>query len=190
MQFDSGRLYHVYNQGNNRQKIFFTQDNYLYFLKKMRTYICPYADILAWCLMPNHFHIMIEVKHVNLQIGKADKKRSLNESIAILLRSYTRAINKAQKRSGSLFRGETKAICLDEIDQITNAYFINNGITCYHTLEEDYAQSCFNYIHKNPSQSGLESNAGTWQFSSLLDYMGSRNGNLINKTRSKELDLF
>jgi len=48
MQFEKGHLYHIYNQGNNRQKIFFNRENYLYFLRKVKIYITPYADILAW----------------------------------------------------------------------------------------------------------------------------------------------
>ena len=64
MIFECGSLYHIYNQGNNRQNIFFNRDNYLFFLKKLNLYILPHADILAWCLMPNHFHIMVYVKQV------------------------------------------------------------------------------------------------------------------------------
>jgi len=46
MIFEVGNLYYVYNQGNNRQKTFFSNDNYLYFLTKMKTHILPHADIL------------------------------------------------------------------------------------------------------------------------------------------------
>ncbi|MFB6341095.1 transposase [Saccharicrinis sp. FJH62] len=61
MDFESDQLYHVYNQGNNKQDIFFCKENYLFFLKKIETHISPYADIIAYCLMPNHFHLMIKV---------------------------------------------------------------------------------------------------------------------------------
>ena len=64
MNFESGNLYHIYNQGNNRQQLFFSRENYLFFLKKIKKHILPHADILAWCLMPNHFHLMIYVKDV------------------------------------------------------------------------------------------------------------------------------
>jgi putative transposase len=62
MNFLRGGIYHIYNQGNNRQPIFFNHDNYLYFLQKLRTHVSPYCNILAWCLMPNHFHLMVEVE--------------------------------------------------------------------------------------------------------------------------------
>ncbi len=36
MQLESGHLYHIYNQGNNKQQIYFNRENYLFFLKKVR----------------------------------------------------------------------------------------------------------------------------------------------------------
>jgi len=69
MVFETGHLYHIYNQGNNRQKIFFSREHYLFFLNKIKKHILPHADILAWCLMPNHFHLMIYVKDVSVFIA-------------------------------------------------------------------------------------------------------------------------
>ncbi|MDA3905864.1 MAG: hypothetical protein PF484_07300, partial [Bacteroidales bacterium] len=66
MQFDEGYIYHIYNQGNNRQRIFLNRENYLFFLKKVKNYVLPYADILAWCLMPNHFHFLVLVNHLKI----------------------------------------------------------------------------------------------------------------------------
>ena len=62
MYFEPGGIYHIYNQGNNRQPVFYNRENYIYFLRKLRIHILPFADVLAWCLMPNHFHLMAEVK--------------------------------------------------------------------------------------------------------------------------------
>jgi putative transposase len=64
MDFIENNIYHVYNQGNNQQRIFFNYDNQILFLDKIRKHILPYADVLAWCLMPNHFHIMIYVNRI------------------------------------------------------------------------------------------------------------------------------
>ena len=50
--------YHIYNRGNNRVAIFFEPDNYLYFLKKVKAYLIPVADVLVYCLMPTHYHIV------------------------------------------------------------------------------------------------------------------------------------
>ena len=56
------QYYHFYNRGNNRQAIFFQRDNYLYFLRGIRKYLCPSVDILAYSLMPTHYHILGMVK--------------------------------------------------------------------------------------------------------------------------------
>ena len=74
MIFEKNKLYHIYNQGNNRVKIFYEDRNYDYFLYKLKHYLLPYADILAWCLMPNHFHLMILVREVELFYEKKSKE--------------------------------------------------------------------------------------------------------------------
>ncbi len=193
MEIQKGYLYHIYNQGNNRQKIFYSRDNYLFFLSKIHQYIIPYADILAWCLMPNHFHLMVYVKEMELLIAKSEgftpsealtKKRTFNDSIGIMLRSYTRAFNKQNKKSGSLFRKQTKAECINCSTGITLS-FIGNTSTIK-PPEQQYPEICFYYIHQNPVKAGLVTTASDWEFSSAKDYVGLRNGKLISIERARE----
>lgn len=235
MNFRTGDLYHVFNQGNNRQKIFFTRDNYLFFLTKIKLHILPHADILAWCLMPNHFHLMIyvhtlEVTVGNLSIGGATssrtpnsmhkdlnkeigisltsshpnthqmtpshqmsslRKQDIRQSIAIMLRSYTRAINLQENRTGSLFKPHTHAECLTTPQGITPSFF-NTAFGAQINVripEKEYPQACFNYIHQNPAKAKLVVQPEDWEFSSYPDYCGARNGKLINRERATELGL-
>jgi putative transposase len=114
MKFEEDNLYHIYNRGNNKQQIFFNAENYLYFLYKMRAYLRPHCDILAYCLMPNHFHFLINTNNqsvITKTVGSFEKN-VLSEGIRILLSSYTQAINKQEKRVGSLFTQNTKCKCL------------------------------------------------------------------------------
>jgi putative transposase len=189
MQFKNENIYHIYNQGNNKQQIFFTRDNYLFFLKKIREYILPFSDVLAWCLLPNHFHLMIYVNEVKLNFihGSINHSRTLNQSVAIILRSYTRAINLQENRTGSLFRESSKAKCLTTISELTPTYlnsafgtFLNIDIT-----ELSYVQVCFEYIHQNPVKAGLVNKPEEWEFSSYKNIIGTRNGQLINRKRIK-----
>lgn len=214
MDLDTGYLYHVYNHGNNHQPIFFTDKNYIFFLEKIRQYIEPYADIVAWCLMPNHFHLMVYVKELELptnnggqgitfgddlttshgHLVKASsqetnpKTRSLNESIGIMLRSYTRAVNKQEKREGSLFRKKTKAKILNYPTGIKPSFFMLSGISTVYTEPPgmQYAYVCFKYIHFNPVYAGLVKKPSDWAYSSARDYLNIRNGTLINKDKAKE----
>ena len=136
MNFQKGYIYHIYNQGNNLRAIFFGRDNYLYFLEKIKTYVYPYANIFAWCLMPNHFYLMVLINDVELDCQGltssqtlTGKHRTFNDSIGILLRSYTRAINKQKGFSGTLFRKETKAECVNCPNGVTPSFFTESGIT-------------------------------------------------------------
>ncbi len=199
MEFEVGHLYHIYNQGNNRQRVFFTRENYLYFLEKIAQHVTPYADIVAWCLMPNHFHLMVHVNHTSLSVPiegvtqshPFNKERTLNDSIGIMLRSYTRAINKKYKRSGALFRQETKAICLTRNDELTQAWFVFDGISSINTTppEMQYPNLCYSYILRNPVKDGLVASNEEWEFSSYLDIVGKRQGKLINRERIAEFGL-
>lgn len=224
MQFEPNHIYHIYNRGNNSQKIFFTRDNYLFFLKKIKLYVLPYADILAWCLMPNHFHLMVYLNRLEINISEQvtnshqltrkgtgqvteshqltgasalteshqlAKSRSINDSMSILLRSCTRAIQKQENFTGSLFQHRTKSICLTDISGVTPAWFetafgasinIPNG-------DKEYPQVCFNYIHQNPVTAGMVKNAGDWEYSSYRDFSGERDGKMINRERTAEFGL-
>ena len=161
-------------------------------------FILPYADILAWCLMPNHFHLMVLVNHENISLklsytetGEIKKFRSFNDSIGIMLRSYTRAINKETKRSGKLFREATKAECITCIGGITPSFYTVDGITQINILNpaRQYPEICFHYIHQNPVSAGFVKNITDWEFSSARDYAGLRRGQLVNRVAAEELSL-
>jgi putative transposase len=198
MLFEKGHLYHIYNQGNNRQNIFFCRDNFEFFLKKISIHILPYADILAWCLMQNHFHLMVYYKgdatHGVTQshpVSEEKPVRSFNDSIGIMLRSYTRAINKQEHRSGALFREETKAICLTKHDDRIKNWYKTDGIISFSEAlsENQYPDVCYNYILNNPVKHGLVLNPWEWEYSSYIDIIGYRDMRLINTPRINEFGL-
>jgi len=209
MYFVKGDLFHVFNRGNNSQLIFFNRDNYIFFLNKIKEFILPYADVLAWCLMPNHFHLMIEVLNEELPVqyspddfkspgeyidskspGEYHKVRTLNDSFAIMLRSYTRAINKQENRTGSQFQEGTKSICLN-IHELSPAFFqADCGTIGNITVPEiEYPNVCFNYIHQNPVKDGLVTKPEEWEFSSYQDYFSNRDMFFINKESAIKLGL-
>jgi putative transposase len=198
MQFETNNIYHIYNRGNNSQTLFFNRKNYLFFLQKAKLYITPYADILTWCLMPNHFHFMVYVHRLSLEISeqvtethRLSKTRTLNDSTSILLRSYTRAIQKQENITGSIFQHRTKAVCLTDVTGISPAWFHSNYGTIINITdpEKEYPQVCFNYIHQNPIKARLVKNPEDWEFSSYPDYSGLRRGKLINRERAAEFGL-
>ncbi len=162
MIFYPDKLYHIFNRGNNKQNIFIEEKNYHFFLNKVQKEITPLASVLAYCLMPNHFHLLIYTKSWDEPKSSHDLNYCLNKNIGALLRSYTRAINKNYNRTGSLFQQGTKAKLLDN----------------HH---ENYAFICFNYIYQNPLKAGLVKQMEDWRFSSFNTYLGKEKHALINK---------
>jgi putative transposase len=173
--------------------IFFRKENYQYFLKKIAVHILPYADLLAWCLMPNHFHLMIAIQ-------KMKEPYQLNNSIAVMLRSYTRAINIQEKRTGALFREGTKAEFLDSIESgklkkenrlqsLSDRVTPSHPVTGYQVCEEEYLHTCFNYIMNNPVKAGLVKQISDWEFSSFREINNLRDELAVNKKLIRELGL-
>ncbi len=96
----AGNYYHVYNRGVNYGNIFFVPTNWSFFLRRLHHYfISDLADIVAYCLMPNHYHLLVFVK--TDEFGK--------RVMQPFGTSYTKAINKQQERVGPLFQGPFKA---------------------------------------------------------------------------------
>ncbi len=143
MGFRDHSFYQVYNRGVNKQKIFFNEDNYEFFLDKIERHIAPYCDILSYCLMPNHFHLLISTN---------DNSSDLSKALQVALSSYTRAINIQENRTGSLFQQNTKRKYI-------------------HTNDDGrYLTSVFNYIHQNPTDAKLVLSPEDWQYSSFNEY--------------------
>jgi putative transposase len=173
MIFHEQHLYHIYNRGNNEQTIFFERDHYLLFLKNIRKFILPAADILAWCLMPNHFHLLIQANEHSVKKVKQTPVvvNALTEGIRLTLSSYTKALQKQRNFTGSLFQQKTKSKCVNDGS-------IHYGITAFY------------YIHQNAYKAGLVQRIEDWEFSSIQDYLGLRTGTLVNRELAvKYLDL-
>jgi putative transposase len=159
MSFQPDHFYHIYNRGNNKQKIFFTAANYLFFLKKIQDEILPHCELIAYCLMPNHYHLLIYfgLKHLNFR--HSINMQNLERKIGTLQSSYTRAINHQEGRVGSLFQAKFKVVEIVDAIQAVN---------------------CFQYIHRNPLKAGLVSDVTLWKYSSLNEYY-SMTGGMCNR---------
>lgn len=60
--FEEEEIFHVYNRTNNKEKLFLTDENRLFFLKRFKEIVSPFADTYCWNLLPNHFHFLIKIK--------------------------------------------------------------------------------------------------------------------------------
>jgi len=104
VQFEAGQFYHVYNRGCNREPIFTKPEHYSQFLLKLRKYlVSDTARVIAYCLMPNHYHLLVQL----LKDGLASAMHRLGVS-------YSKSINLQESRVGPLFQGPFQAIHVDD----------------------------------------------------------------------------
>ncbi len=173
MPFAPNNIYHIYNQGNNRQQIFFTRKDYLVFLTLYKRLFPPNCSTIAWCLMPNHFHFMVHTdERCNVSIKQGNIYLDpVTNSIRKLLSGYARIFNNEYKHTGSVFRQKTKSKCLSAITIEPGSSF----------LIQEYYVNCFHYIHQNPVVAKLSKRLEDWEFSSFRDYAGLREGTLCQK---------
>ena len=99
----AGEYYHIYNRGNNRQPIFYEQENYFFFLQRLKEYTKKLnVVVIAYCLMPTHFHLLI-----------CPSLDNLSEMMRSLSISYSKAMNKRYNRVGTLFQGQFRTVHID-----------------------------------------------------------------------------
>lgn len=98
--FTAQGYYHVYNRGHNKQSIFLDAKDYQRYLKRLREYLEKHeVTILAYCLMPNHIHLML----------RQDGEELIDRFIHRLHTAYTMYFNKKYERVGAVFQGKFKA---------------------------------------------------------------------------------
>jgi REP element-mobilizing transposase RayT len=167
------QYYHFYNRGNNRQAVFFERENYLYFLRGIKKYVHGHVEIIAYCLMPTHYHILVRIKNQTSEIKTSEvletsevSSQGAPESKAVSLAmqkfgiSYTKAINKRFSRVRALFQGQFQGKPIRQYNHLLNL--------------------CV-YIHANPVKDGLVALPEDWEFSNYLEWMNLREGTLVNR---------
>jgi REP element-mobilizing transposase RayT len=151
-------FYHVYARGNSRHRIFFDEQDYLYFFTLFARYLSPHevkdpygvsypnfynrVDLLAFCLMPNHFHLLVYQR----------EPLGLTRLMQSIMTSYSRYFNKKYRRSGSVFESRFRASMITD-----DAYLLH--ITRYIHLNprqwRDYEYSSLPYYLQRTEESWL-----------------------------------
>lgn len=165
----SGCYYHIYNRGNNGENIFREKTNYEYFLERYWKYCYPVFDTYAYCLLKNHFHLLVKVRKedemqtviTDNDIGKKVRARLSNkkltpkfvsQQLGHCFNGYTQAFNKKYGRTGSLFERPFKR------KEITaDTYFCE--LVCY--------------IHKNPQKHHFVDDFRKYRYSSYKIFLNN-----------------
>jgi len=101
-----GQYYHVYNRGIARAPLFLEERNYRYFLQLYARHVGPVARTFAYCLLPNHFHFLVQIKDLLDLTGLEDLsgQKAPSQSFSNLFNAYAKAFNRAYDRTGALFQ--------------------------------------------------------------------------------------
>ena len=168
--FVPGCIYHIYNRGVNRMSIFANPGNYVYLLRKVKSLLAELpVTMLAYCLMPNHYHFVLRQDEATTFPKAASfregKDGGLSTFMQRLFITYTQAFNKQQERTGPLFQGRFRHIRVDR---------------------DEYVMHLCRYVHLNPVVAGLVSRPAAWPYSNYLEWIEAREGKLVDRAFVQE----
>ncbi len=163
LELESEKVYHIYNRANGNEKLFLNEEHYYLFLLKYGQYISPIVETLAYCLLPNHFHLMVKIKNYkslseSLRLSESDiTPQLISKQFGNLFSSYTQSFNKKYERKGSLFIPRFKR------KEVTDSSYFTKLVA---------------YIHTNPVKHGLVKDPIDWMFSSYHAYTSLKKSNV------------
>jgi putative transposase len=162
----SNETYHLFNRAIGNEKLFYSDDNYRYFLSKMKEHILPVADIFTYSLLPNHFHLLVRIKAEKIitEWFEYRKKKAFDATIFSLpdfvmeqfsnwFNGYTKAFNKMYNRKGSLFMDYLKRSIVNK--------------------DSDFSSYIF-YIHKNAVHHNLCKRIGQWHYDGYASLLSDK----------------
>lgn len=162
--FEADCFYHIVNHAVGNENLFRNDDNFLYFLSRYEHHTAGVFDTYAYCLMPNHFHLLVRVKSFDDLKShpqfNGDVHKLVMQRLSNMLNGYAKAYNIRFERKGALFIDYTKRFRVD-----TDSYFT----------------AAIAYIHQNPVHHGFVKDKADWRFSSYLAYLSDKNTKLKRK---------
>lgn len=178
VDFQEFGIYHVFNRTNNKEKLFLSDENRNFFLRKYAEYLSSFTETFAWCLLENHFHFLIRIRSfekikATLRSSEFNKlseterkflenKISLSELIEHaykrFFQSYALAFNKVHNRKGNLFYKPFKRLEICDESHFTQAIV---------------------YIHTNPTKHFTSKDFTKWKWSSYQAMLSDLKTNLM-----------
>lgn len=191
IDFSVGEYYHLYNRGTDQRQVFSKQSDYLRFI--LLLYICNSSEVIhlsnyrgkkfedffqlekskpilhigAYCLMPNHFHLLV----------KEYKEGGISIFMQKLTTAYTMYFNKRNTRTGALFQGTFKARYADS-DEYLKYLFSYIHLNPVKLIDKDWKKTGVT------DKKGAEDFLKNYKYSSYLDYLSEDRpqSNIISKS--------
>ncbi len=203
VSLEPDKFYHIYNRGNNGDNIFCQTRNYAFFLKKYDDYFADFVKTHAFCLLPNHFHVLVEIKSEN-EILNAINNKIKHQKLC----KYVKNLPDSRNRLSA------KHICSEDITERNPADSVNDlsialskqfgefFISWSKSINKQenrrgslfekpfkrklvdsdkYYRECMCYIHRNPLHHNLREDFMNYSWSSYLMIMEPKESNLPKK---------
>ncbi|MBG6109177.1 REP element-mobilizing transposase RayT [Flavobacterium sp. CG_9.10] len=154
---EKDNYYHIYNRGINGTAIFFNEENKNFFLKQLSKYLVDKISMIAYCLMDNHFHLVIKVN---------EDGEVVTQGFSNFFNSYVKSINKQNDRTGSLFEKHFKRIRLE------NEWYLRNLIIYVHLNPKHHLDLKFEEFKFSSYQSFLSQKETKLQREEVLNLFG------------------
>lgn len=146
---EEGKYYHVYNRGNNKDRLFFSTADYYFFLRKYYNYLDTYVETYAYCILPNHFHFLVRVK----EDGNGGAT-SVSNQFRKLFICHTMRVNSINGRKGCL---------------------MSRNFRREEVIDERYLMNVIRYIHLNPVKHGYITQNSSYLYCSFYDVLANKN---------------
>lgn len=146
IKIEPEKFYHIWNRGNNRENLFYTAANYEYFLRMYAEYLDPVVETYAFCLLPNHFHLLVRTKAFPVFLGVSPSGETSKKANPVSLAfqrfftAYSQAINIQQKRTGSLFQKPFKRLEVTSTKQLAALVHYIHTNPQRHRIIDDFRQ--------------------------------------------------
>jgi putative transposase len=163
--------YHLYNHAVGKENLFSTDSDYAHYLEGLKKYILPVADVLSYCLMPNHFHLVLRMKsetEIKLHLQSLSRRPidfdelmktnryivtdKISQVFSNFFNAYAKHYNALNSRTGTLFKRAFRR------KEITDMKYLNKLIC---------------YVHQNPVEAGFAGHPKLWKYSSYNAIVGT-----------------
>jgi len=154
--WQKGMYYHIYNRGVSKTAIFREATNYLFVIQKLQQY-----------RQENHVAVIaysLLPTHYHMLL-RQDGDEPAGNVPQLVFNSYSKAYNLKYSHSGTLFEGRFRAKPI---------------------LTKSYLLHLCRYIHGNPVKDGLVADPADWQWSNYLEWIGERNGSMVDREFIKD----
>jgi putative transposase len=145
IRIEPEKFYHIWNRGNNRENLFYTSANYEYFLRMYAECLDSVVETYAFCLLPNHFHLLVRTKaFATIEVSPAGETSKKANPVSLAFQhfftAYSQAINVQQHRTGSLFQKPFKRLEVKSTSQLANLVHYIHINPQHHKIIDDFRQ--------------------------------------------------